>query len=59
MTEAEADAEARRRNLELGRRPDGKGGHWHAVERDSGEWEIERIVEHRRWWQSLLAAVPW
>jgi hypothetical protein len=44
VTEAEADAEAKRLNTELGYRPDGKGGYWHVVEVE-GVWQVQRVID--------------
>ena len=42
MTQAEAEAETKRRNIEEGRRPAGDGGFWHTTEVQPGEWDVVR-----------------
>ena len=52
MTEEQADAEAKRRNLELGdTEAQGAGGnavrYWVAVENGPGDWDVEQRTERR------------
>lgn len=57
MTEAEAEAEAKRRNTELGAMGE-QSAYWVSVELPNGEWSVERREERKslakRVWEAFL-----
>jgi len=57
MTHAEAEARSRELNLELGARGDDES-FYIAVEREPGEWDVEKRTEKKSWRQRIVDALP-